>query len=97
MKLEEIVQIKVSLAPQKKRREAEYWDLKRKPDLQAAIEKCIGTGEDQFVYTRGEMTLYHIRPGFPLIESAMAEDGNKTLLPVKISLYTAALHLGARP
>lgn len=95
MRLEEIVQVKVTLVPQKKRNQ-EYWDLERKPEIKAAVEKCLATGEEQFVYTRGEMLLYHVRPGFPLIESAMAEDRNKSLVKVSVSLFTAVLHLGVR-
>jgi hypothetical protein len=42
------------------------------------------------------MILYHVRPEYPLIESAMAEDRNKSLKKVTINMYTAALNMGVR-
>lgn len=96
MRLEEMTIIRVTMAPKKRRKEPSFWDLDQHPDIKAAIEKCQLTQEDQYVLKRGEMLLYHIRPGFPLIDEAMARPENKSLVRVSVSLYTAAIHLGVR-
>jgi hypothetical protein len=96
MHCEEITQITVKMAPRKKRDAKEYWDLDRRPELKGAVETCLVTGQEQFVCKRGDMILYHVRPEYPLIESAMAEDRNKSLKKVTINMYTAALNMGVR-
>jgi len=58
---------------------------------------CGRWGWSKAFAARGwECVLYHVRPGFPLIESAMAEERNKSLMKVSVALFTAALHLGVR-
>ena len=93
MKIEEFVKVQVSL---NKKRDKDFWNLDRRPELKAAIEKCLATGEEQFLEVRGSMLVYSIRPDYPLIESAMAEEKNKSLLKVNVCVLTHALHMGVR-
>ena len=93
MRIEELVSVSVKL---NKKRDAKFWDLERRPALKAAIEKCLETGEQQIVDERGSVTAFIVRPEYPLIESAMAEEGNKSFLKVNICVLTHALHMGVR-
>jgi hypothetical protein len=97
MKIEEITLIKVTLPTKKKMKEMDYWNLSRKSRvaLKAAIEKCLQSGEEQILRDDG-VFVYIIKPMFPLIESAMKEKGNETLLKVSISVFSQIRTLGVR-
>lgn len=93
MKIEELVKVSVKL---NKKRGDDFWSLERKPELASAIQKCLETGEKQVVESRGSMMVYIVRPEYPLIESAMLEEENKSFLKVNICVLTHALHMGVR-
>ena len=93
MKVEELVSCKVTL---NKKRNENFWDLSRRPELKEAITACLATGEQQIVDKRGSMMVFIVRPEYPLIESAMREPENKSFVRVSIIVLTHALHMGVR-
>jgi hypothetical protein len=97
MRIEEITLIDVKLPNKKRMKEIDYWNLNRpyRRKLREAVRKCLSTGEEQFFYDEG-IFLYHARPEFPLIESAMLEPDNQSLMKVSITVYSKIRHLGVR-
>lgn len=95
MKVEEIVQVTIRF-PKAKERKEKSWDLRRNEQLRKAIEECIATGKEVYSKTLSGL-LYHVTPEFPLIESAMKEPANKSLMKVSVAVFTTAFHLGVRP
>lgn len=94
-KIEEMVVVKVTAPNAKERSRNDYWNYDKRPKLRAAIEKCLADGTEQFV-EEGQLAVFHVRPMYPLIESAMAEPENADYLKVYISVYFKAFSLGVK-
>ena len=93
MKMRELVSCKVTLATKQKDRESGFGNLERNTALREAIDECLKTGKEVFKAKPGGM-LYHVRPDFPLIESAMEQPENRNMLQVSVVAYMTSLHLG---
>jgi hypothetical protein len=93
VKIRELFTCKITLAKKQKDRDGGVWNLERNKRLREAIEKCLATGTEVFSADPGGM-LYHIRPDYPLIESAMQKPENQGLLKVYVVIYMNSLVVG---
>jgi hypothetical protein len=96
MKLEEMTTVKVIPPNKRERARTDYWNRNSasRRALKKCIQKCVDTGEQQIYH--GDLDLFVIKPAFPLIESAMQDPENASLLKVSILVYHMAFHLGVR-
>jgi hypothetical protein len=93
MKIEEMMTCKVTF-PKAAIRAEKAWNLQHNTQLAEAIERCRRTRRT--VYANRGNVLYVVKPRFPLVKSAMADVGNKSLLKVSVSVFTLAFSLGVR-
>lgn len=96
MKLEEITIMKVTPPNKKKRASNDFWNLEKMPELREAIEFAEVSGKESYVMDWKHMSLFHVKPEFPLIPEAMQRTENSTLLKVSITAFHPAFHLGVR-
>lgn len=98
MRIEEITLIKVTFPKKKVQKALDSWNLQRHPRLAMAIERVLRTGKEE--YHREDVFLYHVKPEFPLIPSAMDEDNAKNssrrFMKVGILVFTLARTMGVR-
>lgn len=71
-------------------------DLAKNHDLRKAILRCLETGQEEYVRPAGGTPLYYVSAEYPLIESAMKEQKNKSLLKISVTVYSTAHHMGVR-
>ena len=93
MKIVELVSCKLTLPKQKKLRQSGVWNLETNKTLREAIEECLASGVEVLKVKPGGM-LYHVKPEYPLVESAMQKPENAGLLKVSVIAYLSSEHLG---
>ena len=62
MEIEELVSCKVTL---NKKRDKNFWNLLRRPELKDAIIACLASGEQQIVDKRGSMMVFLVGRNIP--------------------------------
>jgi hypothetical protein len=93
MKIRELVSLRITLPKKQKERDGGVWNLEKNTTLRESVDECIYTGKEVFKPQPGGM-LYHVRPEYPMIESAMQQPENQALMKVSIVAYMTSLHLG---
>lgn len=91
----ELMSMTVKFAKRPKVNGEIIWPLNQRRELKAGIEEVLRTGVEKFVPISGGL-LYHIRPEYPLIDSAMLEPGNRDFLKVHVRLYSQMYSLGVK-
>lgn len=93
MQIREFIKFTVRFPSSLKKRHETTFDLTKKPELVAAIKRCIKSNRVQYV-TEPLGLLFQVKPRFPLVRKAMKEPGNRNLLKVQVNLYTLAFYCG---